>query len=154
MADLSAITEREIALIARFIELLQDEQGALRRADTEPLPTIGTEKVTLVEQLNKLENERRAALGLDAAEAPRAAMEKWLAANPAQKRAAQNWAKLLELANEARELHQLNAGLVAMHLQQTGEALNVLTTRRPADGLYGSDGQAAPPSGSRIVDSA
>lgn len=154
MTDLSAITEREVALIARFIELLKDEQETLRRADPEPLATIGAAKLTLVEQLNLLESERRTALGIGGEDKTRVAMDNWLAANPAQKLAALNWQKLLELANEARQLHELNAGLVALHLQQTGEALNILANRRPADGLYGSDGQAAPPSGSRIVDSA
>lgn len=154
MADLGAITEREVALIARFIELLKDEQETLRRADPEPLAAIGAAKMALVEQLNGLESERRVALGIGGEDKTRAAMDNWLAANPGQQRAALNWRKLLELANEARQLHELNAGLVALHLQQTGEALNVLGGRRAADGLYGSDGQAAPPSGSRIVDSA
>ncbi|HEX6733241.1 MAG TPA: flagellar protein FlgN [Azonexus sp.] len=154
MADLGAITEREVALVARFIELLKDEQATLRRADPESLPAIGSAKVALVEQLNGLENERRAALGIGSADKTRAAMDSWLAANPAQKRAALNWQKLLELANEAKQLHELNAGLVALHLQQTGEALHILDSRRSANALYGSDGQAAPPSGSRIVDSA
>lgn len=154
MADLAAITEREVALIARFVDLLKDEQAALRRADPAPLPEIGLAKADLVDQLNELENARRAVLGISAEEKTRLAMEQWLAANPQHGAAAASWQKLLELANEARQLHLLNAGLVNLHLQQTADALAALDRRKPADSLYGSDGQAAPPSGSRIVDSA
>lgn len=154
MADLAAITEREVALIARFVDLLKEEQDSLRRADPAALPDLGQAKIALVDQLNGLENERRAALGIGDDEKPRAAMDKWLAANPAQRAAAINWKRLLELAEEARQLHQLNAGLVALHLQQTNEAMAILNARAASETLYGSDGQAAPPSGSRIVDSA
>ncbi len=154
MADLAAITAREVALISRFIELLKDEQETLCHADPEPLTHIGAAKVELVEQLNALEDERRAALGIGGEDKTRAAMESWLAAHPAEQKIAGDWKTLLELSREAKQLHELNAGLVALHLQQTGDALHILDSRRAADSLYGSDGQAAGPSGSRIVDSA
>ncbi|PKO88217.1 MAG: hypothetical protein CVU18_08030 [Betaproteobacteria bacterium HGW-Betaproteobacteria-12] len=154
MADLAAITEREVALIAHFIDLLKAEQESLRSTDPTALPDIATAKIALVEQLNDLESERRSALGISSEEKTRAAMDTWLAANPAQRTAAINWQKLLELADEARQLHQLNAGLVSLHLQRTNEAMTILNTRAAGETLYGSDGQAAPPSGSRIVDSA
>jgi flagellar biosynthesis/type III secretory pathway chaperone len=41
-----------------------------------------------------------------------------------------------------------------MHLQQTSEALVILTRQAEQHTLYGSNGQAAQVSGSRIVDSA
>jgi len=154
MAELGAITEREIALIGRFIERLKEEQEALCRADPEPLAAIGAAKIALVDELNALEQERRALLGVGSEQKTRAAMNDWLAANPGQKLAAMNWQKLLELAQEAKTLHGLNAGLIAVHLQQTGDALHALDSRRAADALYGNDGQATPTSGSRLVDSA
>ncbi|MCL2523688.1 MAG: flagellar protein FlgN [Betaproteobacteria bacterium] len=154
MADIGALTAREIALLARFVELLKDEQETLRRADPEPLADIGAAKVALVEQLNALENERRDALAIDGAEKIRSAMSQWLAANPTQQQVARDWQTLLELAGEAKELHNLNAGLVALHLQQTGDALHVLDARRAGDSLYGSNGQTTATSGSRLVDSA
>jgi flagella synthesis protein FlgN len=154
MADLAAITAREVALIGRFVDLLKDEQAALRRADPAPLADIASAKTALVDQLNALEDARRTALAIGAEAKTRAAMEQWLSANPQQRAVAANWQKLLELANEARQLHELNAGLVNLHLQQTTEALAALDRRQAGDSLYGSNGQAAPPSGSRIVDSA
>lgn len=154
MTDVAAITEREVALIARFVELLKEEQESLRGTDATALPALGSAKAALVEQLNVLEDQRLAALAMPAGEKPRTAMEHWLAANPSQRTAAVNWTKLLTLAEEARQLHHLNAGLVALHLQRTQEALAILHGRTAGETLYGSNGQAATASGSRIVDSA
>jgi flagella synthesis protein FlgN len=154
MSDIAAITEREVALIARFVELLKEEQESLRGTDAAALPELGSAKAALVEQLNALEDQRVTALAMPPGGKPRAVMEQWLAANPSQRVAAVNWTKLLALAEEARQLHQLNAGLVALHLQRTQEALAILHGRTASETLYGSNGQAAPASGSRIVDSA
>lgn len=154
MSEIAAITEREIALISRFVALLQDEQETLKRADASALPEISAAKIDLVEQLNLLEAERRTALGIVGDEKTRAAMVVWLANNPNDQTAAVNWEKLLNLAQEAKQLHELNAQLVGMHLQQTSEALVILTRQAEQHTLYGSNGQAAQVSGSRIVDSA
>ncbi len=154
MSEIAAITEREIALISRFVALLKDEQETLKRADASALPEISAAKIGLVEQLNLLEVERRTALGIVGDEKTRAAMVVWLANNPNDQTAAVNWEKLLNLAQEAKQLHELNAQLVGMHLQQTSEALVILTRQAEQHTLYGSNGQAAQVSGSRIVDSA
>ncbi|MCL2345641.1 MAG: flagellar protein FlgN [Desulfobulbus sp.] len=154
MTDLGLITAREIPLIGRFIDLLKDEQEALRHANPEPLAKISAAKVALVEQLNELEQARRAALGIGSEEKTRSAMEAWLLANPTQPQVASDWQTLLALAGEAKQLHELNASLVALHLQQTSDALHILDSRRAENALYGSNGQAAAPSGSRLVDSA
>ena len=90
MSEIAAITEREIALISRFVALLQDEQETLKRADASALPEISAAKIDLVEQLNLLEAERRTALGIVGDEKTRAAMAVWLANNPNDQSAAVN----------------------------------------------------------------
>jgi flagella synthesis protein FlgN len=154
MSGIATIAEREIALISRFIALLKDEQEALKLADASALPEISAAKIDLVEQLNLLEAERRSALGITGDEKTQAAMAVWLTNNPKDKTAAVNWKKLLNLAQEAKQLHELNAQLVGMHLQQTSEALVILTRQAEQHTLYGSNGQAGQFSGSHIVDSA
>lgn len=154
MSDVAAITTREITLISRFVALLKDEQEMLKHANATALPEISAAKIELVEQLNLLEAERRVALGIVGDEKTRAAMTEWLAKHPKEQTTAVNWENLLNLAREAKQLHELNARLVSMHLLQTSEALAVLTRQSEQHSLYGSNGQAAQISGSRIVDSA
>lgn len=155
MAEIAAITWREVELISRFVDLLNQEQEMLKRADASVLPEIGAAKAKLVDQLNGLENERRQALAIEGSQTPRSAMDQWLLAHPDDREAAANWKKLLDLSRKAKQLHELNTGLVSMHLQQTSEALAILTQQPPRQtALYGSDGQAAQASSSRIVDKA
>jgi len=154
MPELAAVIGREIELISRFLQLLRDEQAALQRIDPGPLPEIASAKSALVDQLNNLEEERRRMIGLAVGENARQAMEAWLTAHSGEKAIIRDWQTLLSLSAEAREQHQLNAGLVAMHLRQTNEALAILTRQPPQAELYGSDGQTSLRGTGRIVDSA
>lgn len=154
MSPIAALTEREIPLISRFVALLQEEQDCLTRADVNALEEIGNAKTALAGQLNAHEGERRALLGLDASKKTREGMAAWLKEHPEDNNVAVNWEKLLILATEAKTLHELNAKLLGMHLQQTTEALAALTRQAENVTLYGSNGQTSLSSGSRIVDSA
>ena len=127
MSDVAAITEQEIALISCFIARLNEEQECLKRADSSPLYEIGAAKIELVDQLNALETERRSTLGITGDTNTKEAMTQWLITHPEAKTAAVNWENLLNLAKEAKQLHELNSRLVSMHLQQTTEALTILT---------------------------
>lgn len=153
MEDVAAITKQEIIFVSRFVELLKKEQEMLKRGKASDLADINVEKISLVEQLNLLETNRRQALKIKGDEDTRDAMRIWLGGQPKNQTAAVNWENLLDLAREAKQLHEVNASLIGMKLQQTNEALAIL--RKPAQhSLYGSDGQTSQFSGSRIVDSA
>ncbi len=150
----AAIIAREIELVSQFVSVLNEEQEALTRADVAALPELMTRKSPLVEQLNAIESERLGALDIPAATTERGAMENWLAQNSGDVVAAVNWEKLLNVAAEAKTLHELNSQLVDMHLRQATETLAILTAQPEQSALYGSSGQAVPTTGSRIVDSA
>lgn len=153
MPGVSGIIEREIELISQFISVLNDEQECLKQGDADALPKLTATKGELVEQLNALEAERMVAIGLPGKPSDHATMEDWLKGHRDQN-ATVNWEKLLVLAREAKTLHELNGGLIAMHLKNTNEILNILTQQPNKPSLYGASGQALPATGSRIVDSA
>lgn len=154
MTELASITAQETVLLSEFIGLLEQEQDVLKRADVVALTGIGQQKVELVGQLNALELARSKILPRQSGETAKAAMTRWLASKPGDQEAVANWKKLMELARRAKQLHEINAQLINLHLQQTGELLSILTQQSQKTPLYGSDGQAAPSTGSRIVDSA
>lgn len=154
MSSIAALTTREIELISRFICVLKNEQDTLQRGEIAGLPESAAEKLQLAEQLNALEASRNKLLGSTGDVGGRIAMERWLSDHPEQAVAAADWKKLLELARQAKHLHELNSRLVSMHLQQKNELLSVLVQQPQQNTLYGSNGQAAMATGSRIVDSA
>lgn len=154
MSVLSEIIEREINLVSRFVAVLNEEQDCLKQANPAPLQDLSTSKASLVDQMNALENERMAAIGEAGKPSNRTAMENWLTHNSTDTLAALSWSKLLDLAREAKILHELNGSLVAMHLKNTAEVLATLTQQANKPALYGASGQAVQATGSRIVDSA
>lgn len=154
MSVVAEILEREIELIAGFVTSLKDEQACLAGANPATLPEINAAKIRLVEQMNAVESERMAAIGLTGQISDRDTMDNWLSRNAHDANATVAWQKLLILAREAKALHELNGQLVEFHLRNTAEILNILKQDAKQPGLYGASGQAMPTTGSRIVDSA
>lgn len=154
MSLLDNTLEREIDLLSRFIALLNEEQGALKAATPEVLPKIHEGKALLVDTLNTLETERIKLIGGATSVPDRERMIAWLANHPSEKKVATHWQALIKLAQEAKQLNELNASLVRLHLEKTTRALAILTRHAQDNVLYGSNGQAAQYTGSRIVDSA
>lgn len=144
----------ETDLVVSLIELLKQEQDCLKLAAPEALAEISDRKIAITEQLDLQETERRLALGLEEKDDISAAMTQWLSKTGKDKCAAEKWEQLLSLAREAKLLNNINARLVGLHLHQNTEALRALTTQPEIKSLYGSKGQAAIFSCSRIVDSA
>ena len=154
MSSVAALTNREIELISRFISVLEDEQDTLKRGEITGLPESAAEKLQLADQLNTMETSRNKLLGSTGEAGGRIAMERWLSDHPEQAAVTADWKKLLELARQAKQLHELNGRLVSMHLQQKNELLSALIQQPQHSTLYGSNGQSAMATGSRIVDSA
>lgn len=152
MHKLSDLLQDEIRLISSFNDLLANEADALRMGEVGKMETIVGQKIELVKQLNAAESLREQMTGVGSAN--RTGMEAWFAAHPAEKTARTLWQKVLELARQAKEHHELNGRLINLHLQRTSDALNILLQNPPSSGFYSSDGMSATYTGSRIVDSA
>jgi flagella synthesis protein FlgN len=154
MSPLAEVLSRETDLVSRFILLLKNEQNALKLAQAAALSEINRDKQALIEQLNAVGTERSRLTDLNTATANLGDMSTWLTQHPDEKQSAALWVVLIDLAKEAKTLHELNGTLINLHLKQTADAIAVLTRQHQEHSLYGSNGQAAAASGSRIVDSA
>jgi flagella synthesis protein FlgN len=154
MPALADLLARESDLVRAFIASLNSEQEALKQGEVDSLAAITRRKAELVEQLNAVERERDVLLRQAGHSGDRSGMDAWLARNPGNRAAADRWAKLMELAGEARQLNDINGRLITLRLQATNEALAALTQQSQRTALYGPDGQATPRTGSRIIDAA
>ncbi len=154
MSVVAGILEREVNLVSRFVATLNEEQQVLSKGEASLLGEISAHKITLVDKLNALESERMAAIGHPGQRSDQASMKTWLENNVADSVATGYWQKLLELAREAKTLHELNAQLLDIHLKNTADTLAILTQQASQSALYGASGQSLAGSGSRIVDSA
>ena len=155
MSELGSLTEQATGLVAELLAVLEQEKLLLAQGDAPSLLPLGERKTRLIERINALEARRAQMLGCENAAGVSQAMTAWLGKHPEQASLAGNWKKLLDLAREAKRLHEINAGLLGMQLRRTDEILAALT-RQTTDGntLYDSGGQTASASGSKISDSA
>lgn len=154
MSRLKQLLEEEKGLVTRFLDVLREEQSALVEGLAETLSGLSQTKLELVNALNAAEAARGAIIAASTAGNGKAEMKAWLLRHPAERAASLLWEDILGLAQEARQLHEMNGELIAMHLSKTTEAIDILTQRQKEAALYGSNGQAASGTGSRIVDSA
>lgn len=145
---------QELTAVKTFIGLLTEEHELLKQGVADGLQALSERKLALVGQLNALESQRDTLLGPGQQTSPSERMQAWLQSHPQASNIHANWSSLLELAREARRLHQMNGEILSILLNRTSEAIQILTQQQKEVSLYGSDGQASSPTGSRIVDSA
>lgn len=150
MTETAQILAREEIALSRFIALLTEEQDALKAALPERLPSLAEHKTHLVDELNHLESARAALIG----GSTKLAMTQWLKAHADDRESSSLWERLASLSQQARQLSDLNAKLLDLHLRRTSEALQILTHHTRNSLIYGADGQATALTGSRIIDSA
>lgn len=154
MSALIALLHKENELIARFLDLLKEEQEVLRAARPDALGDVVARKLPLIEALNAVESERAVLIGSQAGKTTRAEMSAWLEKQPQAAELAALWQTILMQAQAAKALHLENSELLNKRLASTEAALDILMQRQKDTAVYGSDGQTSGISGSRIVDSA
>lgn len=151
--SLAGLIAEERRRVEALGDLLRREQAVLQAGGIDGIAELASDKTALLEQINRLGSARLQRLGLPP-EAGRPAIAAWFAAHPAEKAAADAWQALLACAGEIRRLHDENTQLVNLLLAQTQGALDALSGRQAAPGLYGADGQTASATGSRLFDAA
>ena len=80
MTSLTTILRDEQRLITSLVELMQQEQQFLVKADSGGLETITAQKLAMVQHMAVLAGQRHLALGAAGFAAGEAGMEPWLAA--------------------------------------------------------------------------
>lgn len=127
------VLNEQIRCAEAMLRTLGQENQALMAGDAEELNAAGTEKATLVETLEALENERR---GLT--EAIAASVMDAASARP-DFESTPKWRQLLSLVAECKQQNQRNGALVKARSEQVRIALRTL--RGVGPDLYSPSGR-------------
>lgn len=133
------LLQQEQAALKGFIALLQQEQAALVAANVEQLESLSELKQKHSEQLNSIAQQRVAMLERSGFKPDAAGVKAWLAGQPASM--TESWKKLLESAQIAQRLNQINGQLIQTHMQHNQLALATLMNAANRADVYGADGQ-------------
>ena len=142
IASPGATLRDEQQLIASIVEVMKQEQQLLVSADADGLATLTPHKLKLAQQAATLARTRHTALGAAGFPAAETGMEAWLAVG-ANDTVRAEWARLLDLTRDAKELNRVNGMLLSKQLASTTGVLNALrgSSGSGTGGVYGPGGQ-------------
>jgi len=148
-SSLPGLIKDELALLRRFVSLLQSEEQALIPGDLDRLLPLAEEKSRLAMALGQLADARNRTLAEAGLATDKAGIESWLSSQERASPSRGDWAALLALAAETRLQNELNGKLIATRMQHNQRALAVLHAAASQAMLYGPDGQQRPLAGGR-----
>jgi flagellar biosynthesis protein FlgN len=145
--------QEELAAMTVLANILKFEELALIDGNIEELSKLTQDKSKLLSDLTKLENERKSCLGQNGYSSDVEGMKNYFANNSSVITTAQDWAKLLQLSEQAKESNRINGILINRQFIRNQSALNILQQNSPAESLYGPNGQSTnnPAAGRRVV---
>lgn len=146
-SDLAKSLEAELRAYQDFVQVLQTEQDALVQGNVDPLLELARIKSEKVVLLSQLAESRARFLSTQGYPQGQGDMAKWLQkqrdnGNP---KIAELWQKLLTLVENAKQLNQINGGMIDTRLRNNQQALAILQAAANQSALYGPDGQPQSP---------
>lgn len=144
-AELARSLDAELAGFRDFVQALQTEQEALVQGDVDSLLELARLKSEKVVFLSQLAEQRNRFLVVQGANPDHGGMTNWLRQQKTGQTAqhlAETWKQLLEQAEIAQQLNQVNGTMIESRLRHNQQALAVLqTAANQSINLYGPDGQ-------------
>jgi flagella synthesis protein FlgN len=152
-SDLVKNLEAELRAFQDFVQILQTEQDALVAGNVDSLLELARIKSGKVVLLSRLAESRAHFLSMQGYAQELDGMKKWLQkqrgeGNP---QASELWQKLLKLAENAKQLNQINGSMIDTRLRNNQQALAILQTAANQCALYGPDGQTQAPGMGRPI---
>lgn len=143
----------EISAMTSLADLLRLEESALIDGNVEELGKLTQSKSKLLSQLSKLEIERKTCMEKQGYSANTKGMQDYFEKAKTEISAADDWKKLLEVSEKAKESNRTNGILINRQFIRNQNALNILQQNSPAESMYGANGQSMTTSisGRRVV---
>ncbi len=145
--------QEEIFAMTSLVDLLRLEELALIDGNVEELGKLTQGKSKLLSQLSKLEIERKTSLEKQGYSADAKGMQEYFEKATSEISAAEDWKKLLDVSEKAKESNRTNGILINRQFIRNQNALNILQQNSPAESMYGANGQSTTTSisGRRVV---
>ncbi len=153
-SSIIASLREERAAIQSFLELLGEEQLALIRGDADLIASGIERKSQWLEKLTRYATQRGEFLKQQKLPVDRKSMEKWITSHADAATLTAEWHELLEITHQAWQVNQANGLLISVQLQANQQALTTLAAAAHTGNIYGRDGQAVGPWGSRMLGTA
>lgn len=152
--SITTLLAEEVRTVEEFVTILKEEEAALVAANLDALLALVERKGKFSAHLNMLVERREAALKSCGIPSGRDGMAKWLSLADKSGQAEKLWARLLELATQARDQNILNGKLISLHFQHNQRALATLMAAADRAMTYDANGMQHGGSTGRLLGSA
>lgn len=145
--------QEEITAMTSLADLLRLEESALVDGNVEELGKLTQSKSKLISQLSKLEAERKSYLEKQGYSTDAKGMQEYFKKTTSEISAADDWKKLLDISEKAKECNRVNGILINRQFIRNQNALSILQQNSPTESMYGANGQSTTNSisGRRVV---
>jgi flagella synthesis protein FlgN len=130
----------EIRAVEEFAGVLKKEEEALVAANLDILMPLTEQKGQLATRLHAILERRETALKAAGMPPGREGMAQWIAAADKTGQSGKIWARLLDLAAQAKTQNELNGKLIALHFQHNQRALATLIAAADKAMTYDASG--------------
>lgn len=153
LPKLDQCLQQEVIEMTLLAELLRLEELALIDGNVEKLSKLTQDKSKLLSLVSKLEIERKTHLQMQGHSADANGMQDYFNKNLPEVAAAEEWKKLLDVSEKAKESNRTNGILINRQFIRNQNALNILQQNSPTESLYSANGQSTTNSisGRRVV---
>ena len=132
--------EQESKAVSRLVEILEQEQNCLIRADILQMQTLVDEKSKVLQSLNLLSLDRYQWLAKAGFTASEAGMADWLI-DSNEEAVQASWLAAQQMLAKAKELNRVNGLLINKHFTRNQQTLNALQGKSETGSFYGPNGQ-------------
>ena len=140
--ELDQCLQQEVIEMTSLADLLRIEELALIDGNVEKLSKLTQEKGKLLSCISNLEIERKTSLQKHGYSADANGMQDYFNRTLPDVKAAEEWKKLLDVSEKAKESNRTNGILINRQFIRNQNALNILQQNSPTESLYSASGQS------------
>lgn len=126
----------------RLLDVLQEEDLALRRADADGIDLVTSAKQALIQEMESHQLAQDRFLATHALPPGPQGMQRYLETLSADAPEQTTWSNLQALAIECRNRNETNGGVLALSRRHVRQALEILKGSPETGPIYGRNGEA------------
>lgn len=124
--QISDLMDEELRQTHQLRLILEEEQDAVKTKDIDAMSGTLTQKLEILEKLEKLDIERKSLLQQAGYDNSKSGFESLLQASASSNSLMDKWHKLEQEMSECRQLHQVNTQILEIGQRQVQQVLGIL----------------------------
>ncbi len=141
LEEIVSILKKEKETTQMFLEILYKEEETLTQGRISDLDSVISEKAEIINELEKIDEQRSQYLLSQGYPTNKAGMQQWLAEHACSIGLHELWNQLIKLARQANQVNRINGKAISLQLQYNQRSYLALQSAAGNVSFYGPKGQ-------------